>query len=299
MSKAKELSIAEQYGFNHQEKTGGDIVQIEEAKAMHEIQASLVIAKKFPRDVNQVFSKIIASCQRPMLAEQAIYAYPRGGKTVTGPSIRLAEVLAQNWGNMVYGVREISQSNGVSVAQAYAWDLETNVKQVKEFQVPHVRHTNNGTKKLTDPRDIYELVANNGARRMRACILGVIPIDIQEAATAQCEKTLSSGEEPIEDRIRKMILLFKEFGVSQEQIEKRLGHKVDAIIEAEIVTLRGIYKSIKDGMATREDFFGFEQKPSGKASAITDLLAKENESIESAAKSLLDDSWENFKNEVK
>ena len=254
---SKETSISQQYGFNnHINPT--DIVQIEQSKVMQEVQAKLVIAKKFLRDSNKSFSKIMESCKRPFLAEQAIYAYPRGGKVVTGPSIRLAEVLAQNWGNLDFGVKEISRINGVSVAEAYAWDLETNVCQTKLFHVSHKRDKKGAPSVLlTDERDIYELVANNGARRMRACILGVIPGDIADAAVEACKKTLSSGKEPIADRIRQVINAFSEYGIKVEQIEKKLGHNLDATIESELVTLRAIYKSIKDGMAAREDFFDF------------------------------------------
>src|SRR5690606_13682459 len=119
---------------------------------------------------------------RPFLAQQAIYAYPRGPQTVTGPSIRLAEAMAQAWGNLDCGIREISQADGVSVAEAYAIDLETNIRISKTFHVRHVRDTKQGKKRLTDSRDIYELVANQGARRLRACILGILPGDVVDAA---------------------------------------------------------------------------------------------------------------------
>ncbi|MDT1904179.1 hypothetical protein FPK34_26285, partial [Acinetobacter baumannii] len=76
----------------------------------------------------------------------------------------------------------LSSENGESTVEAFAWDVETNTRQTKVFQVPHIRYTRNGSKKLTDPRDIYELVANNGARRLRACILGVIPGDVIDDA---------------------------------------------------------------------------------------------------------------------
>jgi len=90
---------------------------------------------------------------------------------------------------------------------------------------------------------------------LRACILAVLPIDVQEAAVAQVKKTLESGELPISDRIRMMVTKFDEVGVKVEHLEKRLGHKLEATIPQEIVTLQGIYKSIKDGFSGREDFF--------------------------------------------
>jgi len=150
-----------------------------------EVQAAMVIAKRFPRDEVEAFNRILKSCQRKTLAEQSMYEYPRGGQKVTGPSIRLAEALAQNWGNLDYGIVELEQNNGESQVMAYAWDLETNTRQSKIFSVPHIRATKHGNKTLTDPRDIYEMVANQGARRLRACILGVIPGDVIDSAVEQ------------------------------------------------------------------------------------------------------------------
>src|SRR5699024_11169676 len=145
-----------------------------------EVQAAMVIAKRFPRDPVEAMDRILQACTRPTLAEGALYSYSRGGSEITGPSIRLAEAIAQAWGNTQFGIRELEQRNGESTVEAYAWDLESNTRQAKVFQVPHERHTKRGTTRLTDPRDIYELVANQGARRLRACILGVVPGDVTE-----------------------------------------------------------------------------------------------------------------------
>jgi hypothetical protein len=259
------------------EETG--LMGATEARAVAEVQSAYIIAKKFPRNQHESFMAIIDSCKRPFLAEHAMYAYPRGNQLVTGPSIRLAEVLAQSWGNLDIGVREISQSNGVSVAEAYAIDLQTNTRVVKIFHVPHVRDTKKGRQKLTDARDIYEMVANQGSRRLRACILGIIPGDVVEAAVNQCKKTLETGEVPLADRVRMMVAKFDELGVKVEHLEKRLGHNLAAIIPQEIVTLQGIFKSIKDGFAAREDFFeigGAAGKGIDASDDLDTLLAEKN-----------------------
>ena len=159
---------------------------------MQEVQAALVIAKKFPRDQVAAMDRILQACTRPSLAERALYQYARSGTDITGPSIRLAEMLAQNWGNIQFGIRELDQRNGESTVEAFAWDMETNTRQVKVFQVRHERHTKQRSYALEDPRDIYELVANQGARRLRACILGVIPGDVVEEAQHQCDVTLAT-----------------------------------------------------------------------------------------------------------
>ena len=41
------------------------------------------------------------ACQRRKLAESSMYEFPRGNEKITGPSIRLAEAIAQNWGKTI------------------------------------------------------------------------------------------------------------------------------------------------------------------------------------------------------
>lgn len=227
------------------------------SRQAQEVQAAMVIAKRFPRDEIESYNRIIRACRRKSLAEQAMYEYPRGGTKVTGPSIRLAETMAQNWGNLDFGIIELEQKNGESQVMAYAWDLETNTRQTKIFAVPHIRNTKKGNISLTDPRDIYELVANQGARRVRACILGVIPGDVIESAVEECQKTLANGnKEPLIDRVRKGIKLFEDkFSISKEMIEKYIGCKSEAFSENDMIRLNNVYRSLRDGMSKREDYF--------------------------------------------
>jgi len=231
------------------------LVDIEQHRAMAEVQSAIVLAKKFPRNQIEAMDRILTACQRPALAEQALYTYARGGTDISGPSIRMAEAIAQNWQNLQFGIRELEQRNGESTIQAFAWDMETNVRQVKEFQVKHERYTKKGKYALQDPRDIYEMTANQGARRLRACILGVIPGDVIEAAVAQCEQTLKAKADTGPDAIKKMMESFEKYGVTKEQIEKRIQRRLDSITPAQVVSLRKIYNSLRDGMSSPADWF--------------------------------------------
>jgi len=226
-------------------------------RAIEEVRAAMVIAKQFPRDEMAAADRILQSCQRSTLAESAVYVYPKGGAQVTGPSIRLAEAMARHWGNLQWGIRELSQSNGESIMEAFCWDVENNSKQVKQFTVPHIRHTRNGQVKLRDPREIYELTANHGARRLRACILAIIPADVTEAAVKQCEMTQQNAAHVDADSLKAMVNAFAEIGVTKQQLEARVGHRltVEATISAELLALRRIWRSIKDGMGTTADYF--------------------------------------------
>lgn len=237
------------------------LTETEGLRAIQEVQAAMVIAKRFPRDVRAAIDRIRNSCARKTLAGQALYVYARGGTDISGPSIRLAEAVAQQWGNLQYGIRELEQRNGESTVEAFAWDLETNTRQVKVFQVAHERHTKRGVTNLTDPRDIYETVANQGARRLRACILGVIPGDVIEGAVAECEKTLKADADVSPDAQKKIIEAFLGYKVRKDQIEKRLQRRIDAVTPAQVVQLRKILMSLRDGMSGPEDWFDAAEKP--------------------------------------
>ncbi|AWI37914.1 hypothetical protein BA81_12480 [Bacillus safensis FO-36b] len=255
------------------------------SRQAQEVQAAMVIAKKFPRDVYAAFERIKKACERKLLAESAVYEYPKGGSKISGPSIRLAEALAQNWGNIDYGIMELEQKAGESSVMAYAWDLETNTRQTKLFTVKHERKAKGTITKLNDPRDIYELVANLGARRVRACILGVIPGDIVDAAVDMCQRTLISGhQEPLEDRLRKALSTFKtDFGVTKEMIEEYVGSKLDAFTEQDYLKIGRIYTSLRDGMAKKEDYFNVKVSSATKSKAEEEFQ-KQKEQKESNKK---------------
>lgn len=243
------------------EHVNAGTIEIESSRAIAEAQGKLVIAKRFPRDEARAYAKIIDSCKRKGLAEEATYSFPRGGQTVSGPSIRLAEELARTWGNIDYGIRELSRKEGVSEMEAYAWDLETNTSSSQKFTVRHIRDTRGGGQTLTDERDIYELTANQGARRLRARILAILPPDIVEASLSECRRTLAgNNDEPVADRVRKMIRAFEKYGVTAAMIEVRLAHSLDTVLPDEIADLQGIFNSLKNGMSKAGDWFGSAAK---------------------------------------
>lgn len=222
-----------------------------------EVQAAVFMAKKFPRNENEAIGRILRSCERVGLATKAVYSYPKGGTQVSGPSVRLAEAIAQAWGNIQSGVVELEQREGESTCMAYCWDIETNTRECKIFTVKHQISTRNGMKVLTDPREIYELVANQGARRKRACILNIIPGDVVDEAMARCNKTLqSNNRKPLIDRLRELVDMFQtRYSVPLASIEKYFGYPLDVFTEQDGVTLAGIYNALKDGAAKREDYF--------------------------------------------
>jgi hypothetical protein len=234
---------------------GGATSATDQARAVAEVQAAMVVARTHPRDERRAMDRILIACQRPGLAGEAIYSYARGGTAIEGPSIRLAEAMALAWGNVASGWRELSARGGVSQLQAYAWDLETNVRHEMTFEVPHIRWSGGKATQLRDPRDIYEVCANNAARRVRACILKVIPADVTDAAVAQASATMKADVDISPEAVAAMVEAFGGFGVRREAIETRIQRRLDAITPANVLALRKIFTSLRDGMSSPSDWF--------------------------------------------
>lgn len=225
------------------------------SRELAETQAQIFLAKQFPRDQRRATENVLTACQRPGLASVAVYSFSKGGSDVSGPSIRLAEEIARNWGNLECGWNEMERCDDFSKVRTFAWDKETNVLKTTLFVVPHYRTTRQGKKRLTDEREIYELLANQASRRMRACILALIPGDVVDAAVEQCQKTMITHVDLSPSSILSLVKAFSGFGVTKERIEKRIQRRIDAITPAQFVRMREIYASIRDGMSDANDWF--------------------------------------------
>lgn len=261
---SEQTAVVKGGGFSSPVKAVGAAANTEAERAIAEVKGAITVAMANPRDQAAAVERIRAMCRRPSLAEKAIYAYPKGGQTVTGPSIRCAEALAQSWGNFQSGWRELSSDGQKSTIQTYAWDVETNSRFERIFDVPHVRYTREGTKRLVDPRDIYENNANQAARRMRACILAAIPVDVVEMAVAECEKTqeaeLTKSGRPKVEIIKSLIATFEKVGVDRQRLEAYLKHKAEDMSNAEILAMGRIYTAIDTEGRKPEEYFPVKKK---------------------------------------
>ena len=246
-------------------------VAIEASRAVAEAQGKLYIAKRFPRNEVAAYAKAMEACQRPAMAMKAFYSFPRGGQTVKGPTIRFAEELARCWGNIDYGIKELSQDDGKSEMQAYAWDLETNAQSVQNFTNPHQREQGKKMVTLTSQRDIYENNANMATRRLRSRILAILPAWFVDDAIKECEATIAGDNEtPLIDRVKKMVVQFARFGVTQDMIERRLKRKADSMTVEDFTEYIGIFNALKGGESKVSDWFEAPTEATELTAALKD-----------------------------
>lgn len=250
------------------------MTSVEESANIAEIQAKMILARNFPRNIEGCMNNILFECKNKELAEKAVYEFPRGDSVVRGPSIRLVECVARYWGNIVSGVKEIYQSpdGRKATVKSFCWDLETNFADEKIFEVEYSRTVKkNGvpvTYPITDPRDKYEMLANMGARRKRACMQAIIPQYIIDEAVEACRITLENAikketsDKSIEEIRASMLEAFKGVAewITETDFETVCGKQFDKLGTADIVKLRNLYNAIKDGFVKAESAFKKEEK---------------------------------------
>ncbi len=225
------------------------------AREVATVQTQMAVAQMFPRNIGDVQRKIDSACSRLQLASSATYSFARGGTDIKGPSIRLAEALINAYGNAKAGFEITAQTETESTVRAYAFDMETNTQMERTFVVPHRRDTKTGSYLLTDSRDIYEAVANQASRRVRACILAIIPSDLQEYAVQKCIETEAANVHITPDTLTKLVAAFSEYDVTKAQIEAFIQRKLEAITTSQYLRLKSIYTALRDGVAKPETFF--------------------------------------------
>lgn len=250
-------------------------VSIEVERAIAEAQGQMTLAKRFPRDLTAAHAELMAACKSPAFAAVAFYAKPQGGSTVTGPSIRMAEQIAQVFGNFQYGHRELSRDAKKSEVEVFAWDMEKNNYAKRQMTVMHVRDTRDGQKPLRDQADIDMKINNVASKQSRGLILAMMPKWLVEDAVQECKKTIAgNNDKPLEARVRDMTQAFIKFGVTTEHLEKYLGHKLDKTLLDELVDLTGIYNSLKDGTPASEIFGADDSQDETPAAATGKAIAE-------------------------
>lgn len=220
-----------------------------------ELETACTMAARFPRRRVTVDEACLAMCETPALARPkggAWYAFPRGGKTITGPTVKLARAMAAHWGHVSSGVRVLSRTEDHVHIEAFAHDRQTGVRFSFEDSFPILVQRKQGKGKdaptvmvVPDERDTRGLIARRGAYIERNCLLKLLPLELVEqcmdmarrAASSQIAKTLEAS------RVE-ALRAWKGIGVSQAHLEERLECKLDDTSGDQLAELEALYMGI-------------------------------------------------------
>lgn len=220
-----------------------------------EINQQIATAKTYPRSVERVVRNILTlATLDEETAEECIYALPRGGKPIKGPSARLAEIIVSQWGNCRVASRvvHVDKTDKFVEAEGVFHDLETNMAR---RALVRRRISDKYGRLLSDDMII---VTGNAACSIAArnAILAGVPRGVWRKAYDQCEKVIAGTSETLVVTREKTMKAFAAFGVTPERVCAAIGVAGLADIGVEhIPTLRGMYSALKNGEATVEEMF--------------------------------------------
>jgi len=219
-----------------------------------EIDIAISTSKQFPRHLESAKSEILElSTKSKEVAEACFYALPRAGKTIEGPSVRLAEIINYAWGNINSAVRVVSNDGQKITSQAVAHDLEKNNRIMVE-----VSRSILGKDGKTFTQDMQVVTGNAaGSIAWRNAIFRLIPnavwIDIQD----QIKKFIVGDGKEMLKRRDSLIKKFNDLGITTDVLLKRMNLvDVKAINSDIMIKLFGVLTALNEGSSTVEDVFG-------------------------------------------
>lgn len=238
-------------------------------RANIDIQVST--AKQYPRSISRCTNNAVALATMDRETAQSCgYALPRGGKPITGPSVHLAKIIAQQYGNLRAEAKVVEITDKQIVSRGIAWDLENNNAYSVEVRRSIVGR--NGNRFSDDMITVTGNAANSIA--YRNAIFGIVPKAIVDKAYKAAQHLITGDLSDEEKLIKRRDGAIKHFidtyGITEEEVIKLCGkHTVNQIQADEIALLLGFAQSLKDGDTTVEELMAPFRKGKAKSKSAS------------------------------
>lgn len=260
----------------------------EQDKAAIDVQ--IATAKAYPRNISRATQNAIAIVTTDVeTAKTCTYSVPRGGKAITGPSVHLAKILAQVWGNLRVEAKVISVDQTQVTSESVCFDLENNLAIKTQVKRSIIGRTGRFS-------DDMITVTGNAANSiaLRNAVLSVIPRAIVDKVYNAAKQTItgdvSDGAKLIAKRKQVLDALKDTYNVTEKEILTAVGKAAIEHVNADdLVVLIGVGTAIKDGDTTVDQAFR-GQKTKEEPIAPEDLQKLLDEKIEFLNKKEFDDA---------
>lgn len=248
------------------------------------IDSQIATARAFRRSVKQSVNEVKTYATLTLdVAKSCVYALPRGGKSIEGPSARLAEILASCWGNLRVQGRVIEETDKYIVVTGECIDLERNNGRCVEVRR---NITDKYGKKYN--ADMVAMTANAAISiATRNAIFQVIPRALWEDSYQEVRKVIKGQLKPIDVERSEWLETWGKRGISQEDVFAALGvNGREEITLDHVILMEGWRNAVDAGEASLKDVFPItgNAAPSQKAQALTAKITE----VKSAAKAKAD-----------
>lgn len=233
-----------------------EVVVVENALSVitkAEIDVQISTAKAFPRSLKMFLDKATSMATiNEDIAASCSYSLPRGGKSLEGATVRLAEIVCSTYGNIRAGARVIANDGKTITAQGICHDLETNYSATVEVK-----------RKITDKfgktyNEDMQVVTGNAACAVayRNAVFKVVPTALVTDIYDKAKEVARGTAETMVKRREKALSYARSLKITDKQICDVLEiKKVDDIDLDKLETFRGMLTLIKNGESTVKDLF--------------------------------------------
>jgi hypothetical protein len=269
---------------NGNENTGVEIAEVISVGVLESLEKAsidmqIATAKRFPRSI-ATFQKrsIECACIDEDTAASCLYRRPvgkdKGGEEiyVEGMSIRLAEIVGANYGNLRVGARIISKSEREVVAQGVAHDLETNFYSSSEV----IESTVDKYGKPFSERMRVVVAKAALAKARRDATFQVVPRAMAIPVQAAIKSLLFGKTESLSMWRERIAAWIKVLGIDERRVFAAVGVSGLAdMVKEHVEQLLGIKTALQNGDATLDEAFPeltVKENTAAKAAELKDRL---------------------------
>ena len=225
-----------------------------EALTRGELDIQITTARRYPRSQAHFKQRVLTMVRLDAeTARTMYYALPRRQRqddgsmkrvTITGPSVRLAEVVANAWTNIRAGGRIIGETERDVTAQGVCHDLETNYAVAVEVTRPIVSRDG---RRFSD--DLIVLTRNAAAAiARRNAVFSVVPRSLIEPFVAVAMKVAAGDAKTLVDSRARALQAFAELGITAGAVCDKLERRgVDDIDLEDLALLSGLLTALHEG----------------------------------------------------
>ncbi|TXI10565.1 MAG: hypothetical protein E6Q68_07895 [Polynucleobacter sp.] len=222
------------------------------------IDMQIATAKQYPRNLKKAIENAIAIVSLDAETADSCFYTLKKGKVITGPSVHLARILAQQMGNMRVENRVVGFDSTHVTCEAVCFDLERNFAVRTQIRKSIIGSNGRYSE------DMQVITANAcNAVAYRNAVFSVIDAAIVKKVMSAAKNVIAgdvSTEASLLARRKKVFDGFKEnyhqLNLTDEDICKAIGKNSVAHINADdIISLIGLENSIKGGEQTPEEIF--------------------------------------------
>lgn len=234
-----------------------------------EIDSLIFRAQQQPRSLKLFVNEALSMATlNEDIADSCAYAIPRGNKTVEGPSVRLAEIVAAAYGNLRTGARVIFNDGKVITAQGIVHDLQKNILHTEEVQRSILQHVwepdptkpgkNRKTGRMETMNEDMQVITGRAACAIayRNAIFKVVPAALIQDIYEKVKQTARGDEQTLSTRRVKAIKYFTDLGIKETQIFQILEVKgIEDIDLDKFALLRGMCSAHRNGEVFLDNMF--------------------------------------------